>query len=225
MNKRSVVLIILTCILLSLMGCHTSDPEPATSMSIATSTPENTSTQAPDPSVSVSPDSTPLKLSLDKTYRDERFGFEVDYPSVWATEVFGNHDYSPDHGIAIYIDMESKNLGKLSIESKSSLDAITVSGFDPSYAETEKNAVKDTIQTNQGIKGTMYTTEYDGKIQRTVVFEESENVLENYVCVLYMEKDTYERYKDILNNIINSLRIKAPSNTTIMPKSTDRADF
>ena len=136
------------------------------------------------------------QIRLDKTYYNKRFNFEVSYPSIWEiyeesdTRVPGA-DRSPDQGVYIYFDKNKDYY-------------ICVFGQVSFINVADAGMVASDFTTDDGITGIMYTYTSDNIIDQYIVFNEYHGYYGMHVRI---NKELNDKYKDVIDRILKSLKI------------------
>ena len=127
-----------------------------------------------------------------KTYKNERFGFSVDYPNNWnakevgTNEATSENESSPDSGIEIYLN-------------KNEDQKIYVYG-QIGHINIPSVNMQEEFVTNDGVSGTLYIDEYNGRKIMNLVLGEG-FVGANINVSLDCFKQNKEQITDLLKSI------------------------
>lgn len=142
------------------------------------------------------------------THNNPRFNFSVDYLKEWGSEVEGTENYEatsehearPDAGVRIFVENDPDQriyiygqVGTLMWDSTGS-------------------TVLEDIVTFSGLKVKKYMDEYQDQIDINYVFDHNQLSNEGYNTRalgsnIIMSKEMYDRYKEDIDLIIQSIRI------------------
>ncbi len=127
-----------------------------------------------------------------KTYKNERFGYSVEYPENWSSKEVGTkettseNELSPDGGIEIYPDKKED-------------ERIYVYGQIGHINIPSVNTQEEFV-TNDGVSGTLYIDEYNGKKIMNLVLGEGfigANINVSLDCFKQNEKQIADLMKSI----------------------------
>lgn len=172
-----------------LPGCdkttNISTPNTSTPISTPPTDTDNTSAQS-------------KKIALDKSFHNERFNFEIKYPSVWEsfeesdnTSICGDH--CPDQGIYIYFDKNKED------------NFIYIYGQFSSIALDEPSMTVSEFITDEGVKGKMYSCVFNKNINKHVIINDYHGY---HGIVVRSQQDLYEQNEETILKIMKSLKIK-----------------
>ncbi len=213
---RIKYLLLIVAVILTFTGCRvkpTQDSVSGNSSSITAAISETAQdvSSAEEPLTAdiqqASTDTSIIQIILDKTYHNERFDFEVDYPSVWSIVEEGDHPELPDQGILIFID--NANITYNDYQSTSfdisKIDYIRIFGQDSPINVGGSSFESSEFITNDGLKGTRYTKTVNGRISTYIVLSDYN---ETYGMSVNVSIETNNRFSDIIEKILKRVKIR-----------------
>lgn len=193
-------------------GVSPSTLTPVTQLEVTQTIPPSASDAAPDP---VSTRHVPLDPSIPsrvKVYSDMKFGFEIDYPFDWeATELrepstlgligqIGSVDPSGPQSL-LYLTYQTS----LSVSPDSAVDSL-ISQFltKPGFRQlTEEDFM---LRDGTSAFKTVFEWSDRGENLKSSVFGVVRGV-QTFVIVTHVPSDVYEKYKESIQNLLNSFRL------------------
>ncbi|NJD04532.1 MAG: hypothetical protein FIA99_18500 [Ruminiclostridium sp.] len=218
MKKAFLGIFIVLTIIFSLSGCgykpdstqtpgdtqitkkETDEAISATNTEATTEREVNLSTE-----ITSSENVTDTKIVLDKTYRNDRFDFEFKYPGIWSfVEEIKNKTF-PDHGAVVFIDNDSVSPTPI-VNFTDLKDYIRIYGQVSTPALSGEPTGE--FVTDNGVKGKVYFKEIEGRQLTSIVFS-NENGKHGYgyAASVYVSKELYEKYKDVITRILKSIKL------------------
>lgn len=141
-----------------------------------------------------------VKYIFDDSERDVKFSIE--YPESWklieqrAYDGDENRDASPSTGIGFQF-----------FEDDEERFSILAMGF--TYFEVDENLFESELfETSEGLSGTQYTAETDGRVSAYYIFGDEET-LPQYIAVVSMSTEHYEILRNDIHTVMRSLSILA----------------
>lgn len=131
------------------------------------------------------------EVLLDKTYKNERFNFEVSYPGIWSIEEEASSPDLPDQGVKIYINNSKE-------------DYVRVFGQDGSLSLGNGALSSDDFTVGDGVKGKIYTFD----VGKDLVEYSLELKDYNVGATVKIASGINDEYKDIIAKILKSIKVQ-----------------
>lgn len=136
------------------------------------------------------------------THESVRFGFAVDVPADWPSTAYGETApeegfESPDAGIRLQIDGSEEDW----------LDIFGQAGTLTGYFDFDAHVSTEPFRTDSGLEGTVSLFEEGDEVRLVYSIDEKQLIQSRFLgAFARMDKERYERHKDVIDRIMKSLR-------------------